>query len=1725
MRKIITLGTCLLVILVSVTANAQMTYIVNANDDVNDGNCNAAHCSLREAIMAANADGVQSTIEFQIPGPNPQVINLTNTLPDFTADNTTVDGTTQSGVPGGVIIDCSGIGAVNDHVFELLGDRIRLYGMEIRNFEVQMGGNVIHVGSPGRQTQFCEIGGVDKGNIIHSITNGTAGNGNFGSAIYLRRSHVGVIQGNRIGTDYLGTQSLPVYNAGVFVEGQDGDWQLNYIGGSLPGQGNIITSCGTAGVVFLRGEGFLRNNLIGVTDRQGTNAFPNQEGVFSTSQVMIGGPGNLDGNYIGHNMTNGIRVDGLSFFQITGNRCFNHPDFGIFVGVGTGIDVNRNICYNNNYGIGISDASANINVTENELYENNIGVGSALIGGSQGHLITNNSFHCNTTTGIEIQNNGYGAFPPPVITSTSPNEIRGTSRPNADIEVFRVNNRNCPAAPCQGYSLIGSVRANAGGNWTLMGAFGGGYDATATQTDGRDNTSAFSNCVPIINDCSFVVTNVADSGPGSLREAIICANNTPGPDLIEFDVPGPGPHIISLLSPLPEITGEGTVIDGTTQPGNFPMDEQIILDGSQAGDAVGINMKANGCGLYGMVIRNFNRTGVEASGSTVWFVEDIRIGSPERGNVIINNLEGIELLCQQNCFIRSNYVGTNTSFQSGLGNSNHGINVFAGSGDNIIIGGDRSIDEGNYVSSNGYTGIRLRKYDMVTNNFVPRIYGNTVGTDPGGTMAIPNGGSEPGIWVEDLDRGSIIGGTAGRSNIVAFHEIGIGVTSDNNRITENRLYCNTVKGIELFGGSGNNDQQPPLIEIATESEISGTSKPLDFVELFVHDDTGCEGVPCQGKRFIAFAFVDNFGDWRLLPPFPFSIVNGMTVTATATDGRQNTSEYARCRVICASYKAEADHAGPFCEGDPIQLLGSSPLSGTEEIYSWTGPMGYTSTEQNPTDATVPGMYVLRVEVDGCESVRDTVIVPDFIPAARSSYMDRLCAYEMVTIGSETFDINRPNGEAVLEGASANGCDSIVTVNLSFRQGGLNETRGVLCPGQSRVINGVEYNQDNLTGADTIPGGSFNGCDSVIRVVLTLLEEPQGALTPSLCTGESVVVNGVVYDESNPQGTERLIGAAANGCDSIVQISLIFLPEPEGDLTLDICPGGSAMFNGIIYNEQNTSGQERLTGMASNGCDSLVNVQVNVLPEPTNTIQLPICPGESIFYNGTEYSEQNPSGMERLAGMGSNGCDSIVSVMVDVLEEPVGMLSFDLCPGETATFNGTVYSSQNQTGQERLTGMATSGCDSLVNVQVNVRPEPSGDLRPTVCADETFVFNGTIYDISNPIGTERLTGMAANGCDSLVQVELQFFPEARGNINRELCRGQQITINGEVFDESRASGTVTLSGMSRNGCDSIVVVQLAFVDEVTTQIDEVLCEGEQLVVNGKIYDESNPSGRELIPNGSTLGCDSVIIVNLEFRTLNAGLSPESPSCPNTRDGRILISQLGTPGESYSYSVNNGSFVQAGSVPFFIEGLAVGSQTIRFRDDAGCTFTFVVDVPTPPGLNFDLGDNKAILPGESLTLSPEVLDFSPVSISWSPARYLSCADCLSPEVTGLNETVTFTVILIDENGCEITDQITIFVDGNFQIFIPNAFSPNGDGVNDVFNVTANELISHVGRLVIFDRWGVVVYEQNNLPIGDPTIGWDGLINGKIAQPGVYAYMAEVILLNKEKRILTGDVTLLR
>src|SRR5690606_32022537 len=108
----------------------------------------------------------------------------------------------------------------------------------------------------------------------------------------------------------------------------------------------------------------------------------------------------------------------------------------------------------------------------------------------------------------------------------------------------------------------------------------------------------------------------------------------------------------------------------------------------------------------------------------------------------------------------------------------------------------------------------------------------------------------------------------------------------------------------------------------------------------------------------------------------------------------------------------------------------------------------------------------------------------------------------------------------------NGCDSAVFVNITFTDNVINAINETLCLGDSLTINGIIYNENNPTGSETIIGGSVFGCDSTIQVSLSFFPVAVGQISENLQAGDSIIVNGTVYNEANPSGTEIIIGGSA-----------------------------------------------------------------------------------------------------------------------------------------------------------------------------------------------------------------------------------------------------------------------------------------------------------------------------------------------------------------------------------------------------------------------------------------------------------------------------------------------------------------------------------------------------------------------------------------------------------------------
>lgn len=437
---------------------------------------------------------------------------------------------------------------------------------------------------------------------------------------------------------------------------------------------------------------------------------------------------------------------------------------------------------------------------------------------------------------------------------------------------------------------------------------------------------------------TFVVTTTADEGPGSLREAIESANETPAFDMIVFAVEGEGPHRISPATTLPTVTAP-VAIDATTEDG-YTDHPVVELDGSALGAGNGLEIEAGASLVRGLAINRFPDNGIEiteqggnvveacfvgtdvtgtlalGNGGAGIFVGDsagntIGAATPEGRNVVSGNGgEGIFLESGARNTVLGNYVGVDATGLSALGNGLVGVLVADAPGN--TIGGDAS-GAGNVVSANGYEGISIESEGAADN----LVRGNMIGTGADGLTALGNTFS--GIAVDDGASGNTVDG-----NRIAFNgNDGIEVVEGRaNAIRRNSIFGNRGIGITLGerdvaendpgdADSGANDLQNFPVLRNAESAAGTTSifGRLDSTPGMTFDVELFSSVECdpygfgEGEEYLGATSVttDATGAAIFAAELPTTVDAGRFITATATDPDGNTSEFSSCVRVSLSW--------------------------------------------------------------------------------------------------------------------------------------------------------------------------------------------------------------------------------------------------------------------------------------------------------------------------------------------------------------------------------------------------------------------------------------------------------------------------------------------------------------------------------------------------------------------------------------------------------------------------------------------------------------------------------------------------------------------------------------------------------------------------------------------------------------------------------------------------------
>jgi gliding motility-associated-like protein len=252
---------------------------------------------------------------------------------------------------------------------------------------------------------------------------------------------------------------------------------------------------------------------------------------------------------------------------------------------------------------------------------------------------------------------------------------------------------------------------------------------------------------------------------------------------------------------------------------------------------------------------------------------------------------------------------------------------------------------------------------------------------------------------------------------------------------------------------------------------------------------------------------------------------------------------------------------------------------------------------------------------------------------------------------------------------------------------------------------------------------------------------------------------------------------------------------------------------------------------------------------------------------------------------------------------------------------------------------------------------------------------------------------------------------------------------------------------------------------------------------------------------------------------------SDACWGETNGTIEVTSVAGGAGPYYFELT-GPITLGNSTGVF-HNLPPGAYDLLIMDVNDCEWDTSLIVGEFGEILVDLGPDVVTLSlGESYELDPTVNipEGAIETFFWNPTVWLDCPDCFAPVTTPL-DTIAYTLTVIDTNGCKGSDNILIILDDELKFFIPNIFSPNGDMKNDVFLIYAGPGVRQIRELKIYDRWGELVFANENFQPNDPNSGWDGNFLGEPMNSQVFAYYTIIELIDGREIRKHGSLTLIR
>jgi gliding motility-associated-like protein len=660
-----------------------------------------------------------------------------------------------------------------------------------------------------------------------------------------------------------------------------------------------------------------------------------------------------------------------------------------------------------------------------------------------------------------------------------------------------------------------------------------------------------------------------------------------------------------------------------------------------------------------------------------------------------------------------------------------------------------------------------------------------------------------------------------------------------------------------------------------------------------------------------------------------------------------------------------------------------------------------------------------------------------------------------------------------------------------------------------------------------------------------------------------VSNGVPFVPVS-SGSYTVTGTDANGCYNTATVS-ITIASP-GTVTASasstmICSGATVILSGsggssYIWSNGVTDGvaftptaTTTYTLIDGAGCSNTASVTVNVTSTPTltiNTSSTSICAGSPVTLSASGAATYTwtggvtngvpffPAASGTYSVTGSNGgtCHHTATVGITVIPGTTvtaNATSTAVCAGSTVTLSGSGGSSyvwsNGVTNGVAFSQMATTtytvtdvtGCSNTASITVNTLPLPIVSVNnATICAGANALLTasvnpaaGSTYNwssastgssltVSPVVNTSYTVTATNNGCSASAVASVSVVPAnvpvTGFSYPTPLCitasNPLPIGVPGFLAGGTYSSGT----GIT--------------TDPATGQIDlSNSSAGTYVVTYSVAANGCTPAGSST----ATITLSDPVAAVTDFSYL--------PVCSNDANPSPLLNPNFTTGGSFS---NPGATVNTSNGTIDLSATPAGTYTVTYAvNAANCVLagTGTATVLINPAPLLSASSSTTIMSGEQTTLTATS---SANSYTWFPAINLTCSDCASP-IASPNESTTYCVRTSDgvcTNSSCVTVVVESLCEGDKGFFLPNAFSPNGDGNNDVFCVQGrNRCVSNF-QMIVYDRWGEKVFES-----GDLSSCWDGTYRGKVLGPDVFVYYIKAKDQNQKEVIKKGNVSLVK